>query len=75
MTHSHGQPNTSIFDLATWVIDNPVIEGITISGGEPFQQAPALELLLAIIKDARPELTVGIYTGYTLKELQENKFS
>lgn len=75
LTHSHGQPNTSIFDLATWVIDNPVIEGITISGGEPFQQAPALELLLAIIKDARPKLTVGIYTGYTLKELQENKFS
>ena len=44
------------------------IEGVTISGGEPFLQAEALCSLLQIIHD---ELHLGIiiYTGYTLDEL------
>lgn len=45
------------------------IEGVTISGGEPFLQPVPLLLLLRRIKD---ELGLGviIYTGYTLSELQ-----
>src|ERR1017187_3896027 len=74
-THKHGQPNTGILDLAKWVFSNKEISGITFSGGEPFQQAPGLELLIALIKSVRPELTVGIYTGYTLKELQAGEYS
>jgi anaerobic ribonucleoside-triphosphate reductase activating protein len=46
----------------------PEIEGITISGGEPFQQTPALADLLASIRRSST-LSVVVFTGYTLEEL------
>lgn len=47
----------------------PHIEGITISGGEPFQQRPAL---LALLQRVRQEtnLSVLVFTGYRWEELQ-----
>ena len=47
-------------------------EGITISGGEPFEQAQALAKLLKQIR-AKRDYGVIIYTGYTIEELQEKK--
>jgi anaerobic ribonucleoside-triphosphate reductase activating protein len=44
------------------------IEGITISGGEPFLQIPALVKLIKSIKNAR-DFGVILYTGYTKAEL------
>lgn len=55
--------------LASAVINNKQISGITISGGEPFLQAKQLNLLLEQITTARPELDVIIYTGYLIEEL------
>lgn len=45
------------------------IEGITISGGEPFQQAHALADLLDIIRRSS-SLSIIVFTGYTLDELR-----
>jgi anaerobic ribonucleoside-triphosphate reductase activating protein len=45
------------------------IEGITISGGEPLQQAPAVAMLLGIIKEAT-SLSMILYTGYTWDEVR-----
>ena len=42
-------------------------EGLTISGGEPFLQAEGLQKLLTTVHQARPNLTVIIFTGF-LKE-------
>jgi anaerobic ribonucleoside-triphosphate reductase activating protein len=64
----------SIGELADWILDQN-IEGVTFSGGEPFQQAPALELLISFIKERRPELSIGSFTGYTLQELRDGKFN
>jgi len=48
------------------------VDGITISGGEPFDQAEALCHLLGLLKQYRdPE--VLIYTGYLLEELHSFK--
>lgn len=48
------------------------VEGITISGGEPFEQP---EELLRLVRAARDrKLSVLIYTGYTYEELM-NSFS
>lgn len=58
-----------ISDLADDILSRPAIEGITISGGEPFLQAGVLADLLNITSSKRPELTVLAFTGYTLKEL------
>ena len=48
------------------------IEGITISGGEPFLQGKALSFFLKRIR-TETELGVIIYTGYTVEELRSLK--
>ncbi len=45
------------------------IDGITVSGGEPLQQAPALEGLLRAIR-AETALSVLLFTGYRLPEVR-----
>lgn len=47
--------------------ENPLLDGITLSGGEPFQQ-PAACALLAHAAHALG-LNVWVYTGYTWEEL------
>jgi anaerobic ribonucleoside-triphosphate reductase activating protein len=48
------------------------IEGLTISGGEPMEQAPAVLELLRRLKAAHPGMTAGIFSGYTERELPES---
>jgi anaerobic ribonucleoside-triphosphate reductase activating protein len=46
----------------------PIIEGVTFSGGEPFEQAKALNILVGRLK--RINLNILCYSGYTYAELQ-----
>jgi len=48
------------------------IEGITITGGEPFLQAKALIKLVECIKNKK-DFGVIIYTGFTLKQLNNKR--
>lgn len=57
--------------LADDIIINKNINGITISGGEPFLQAASLAVLLNKVVESRPELNVIIFTGF----LKENLLS
>ena len=50
------------------------IEGVTFSGGEPMQQALDLLDLIRLLKRARPELSIGMYSGYTERELDSGRF-
>jgi len=45
------------------------LEGITISGGEPFMQASALSQLIQLIR-AEWDAGVIVYSGFTLEQLQ-----
>lgn len=54
--------------LITEVLSIDGIEGITISGGEPFLQIEALYELLSTLK-MQSSLSVIIYTGFTIEEL------
>ncbi len=45
-------------------------QGLTISGGEPFDQYPSLMALCAYLK-ALCGLHIQVYTGYTLAELRD----
>lgn len=47
------------------------VDGLTISGGEPFEQAAALCALLDEIRKTQ-DVEVLVYTGYRLGELQEH---
>lgn len=51
-----------------WEIDqNPLLDGITISGGEPFLQP---QPLIALVKEVKKRgLHVMIYSGYTFEEI------
>jgi len=48
------------------------IEGLTISGGEPMEQAPAVLDLLRRLKAAHPAMTTGLFSGYTEREIPES---
>jgi len=47
-----------------------LIEGISISGGEPFQQAEGLTEVLNLVHAQHPQLTVMIYSGFALGVLR-----
>jgi len=49
---------------------NPLLDGVTFSGGEPFLQAKAIVPLAAEVK--KRGLDLIIYTGFTLEEVLEN---
>lgn len=67
-THSlDGGKLYSVEELYNIIVSNPIIDGVTISGGEPMLQAQALIPLLSEIK--QNNLHIAIYTGYTLEEL------
>ncbi len=46
------------------------LDGLTITGGEPFEQARALAELLRQIRAARPHWSVLVYSGHTLASLR-----
>ncbi|MCL1795406.1 MAG: anaerobic ribonucleoside-triphosphate reductase activating protein [Clostridia bacterium] len=47
---------------------NPLLSGVTLTGGEPLEQAPACLSLL----DALPKtLSVWLYSGYTYEEIRQ----
>jgi anaerobic ribonucleoside-triphosphate reductase activating protein len=66
-----GGESVTVESLAEWVIAQQNIEGLTISGGEPFLQAGTLCTLLDQIKAER-DLGVLCYTGYTHSYLLSN---
>jgi len=55
-------------ELARQVLDTEGIEGITLSGGEPFQQAEAVAQLCRAVREAG--LSVFVFSGYTLDEIR-----
>ncbi len=61
----------SVEELAERILSEPVNQGVTFSGGEPFLQAPALAALAKQVKAAG--LNVMSFTGYTLSELRSPK--
>jgi anaerobic ribonucleoside-triphosphate reductase activating protein len=53
--------------LADW---NDAVEGLTLSGGEPFQQATALAALCVRVRAARPSASIMAFSGYAIEELR-----
>jgi anaerobic ribonucleoside-triphosphate reductase activating protein len=48
----------------------PALDGITISGGEPFDQAQALAAFLHVLRAQRPAWTTLVYSGYRIEEIR-----
>ena len=55
-------------------LQSQAVDGLTITGGEPFEQADALEAVFAQLEGMLPE-DILIFTGYTIEALQERSDS
>ncbi len=67
-THDlEGGSVTTVETLLATIDANPLLSGITLSGGEPFLQPEPLALLAA--EAHKRKLTVWAYSGYTFEEL------
>jgi anaerobic ribonucleoside-triphosphate reductase activating protein len=69
--------NVSVDDLLAWCrkVGDAGFDGVTISGGEPFDQPNALVVLLKGLREwrrvAKLEFDILCYSGYPLKTLQK----
>ncbi|RSM64116.1 radical activating enzyme [Actinoplanes sp. ATCC 53533] len=64
-----GRP-VAVAELARRIADEAV-DGLTLSGGEPFAQAAAVRRLVELVR-VRRDLSVLSYTGFTLRHLREH---
>ena len=65
----------SMHDLVAWIKERQGIEGVTFSGGEPLEQLDdGLDLLVYSIRTDRPDLSIGLFTGYSEEELEAGNF-
>ena len=55
--------------MAKDIIKRKNIDGITISGGEPFLQASSLAYLIRLVRIARPDINVIVFTGFLIEAL------
>lgn len=72
--HTHDAQGGRIEDtdqIAQRLQNNPLLAGLTLSGGEPFEQAAACAVLAQSAR--RGGLNVWAYSGYTLEQLQARK--
>jgi anaerobic ribonucleoside-triphosphate reductase activating protein len=71
-THSfEGGSLVDVDDILKQMKTNPLLDGITLSGGEPFEQAKALGVLAEKAKALG--YNVMTYTGYTFDYITQNK--
>ena len=64
-----GGKDTSFERILEEIDKNPLLAGVTFSGGEPFCQAESFAELALEIK--KRNLDIVTFTGYTLEELRE----
>ncbi len=71
-THDfNGGKDVDTADLLEKIKANPLLDGVTFSGGEPFMQADILADFAAEIKALG--LNIITYTGFTFEELYVNR--
>jgi anaerobic ribonucleoside-triphosphate reductase activating protein len=70
-THSFdGGTFKDIDDILQDMKKNPLLDGITLSGGEPFEQAAVLAILAEEVR--KLGLDVITFTGYTFEYIRDN---
>lgn len=58
-------------EIISEIKQNPMLTGITISGGDPFINPEDLFYLIYELKYQFKEKNIWIYTGYTIEELKQ----
>lgn len=61
--------DVDIDELISKIKRNPLLQGITLSGGDPLYQVNACLELVKKVKELNSDLDIIIYTGFTFEEL------
>ena len=67
----------SVPEIFAWleaVCSRAGVEGLTISGGEPMEQAPALVQLVEQVRGRLPDFSIGLFSGYSEGELERGRY-
>ncbi|MBO8462099.1 MAG: anaerobic ribonucleoside-triphosphate reductase activating protein [Firmicutes bacterium] len=64
--------DVDIDELISKIKRNPLLQGITLSGGDPLYQVDACLELVKKVKELNSDLDIIIYTGFTFEELANN---
>ncbi len=71
-THDFNGGYDSVIDnLVREIMKNPLLDGVTFTGGDPMFQPEGFYVLAKKIKEQNPALNILIYTGFTYEELLE----
>ena len=62
-----GGTDKPVEEIINTMLENPLTDGLTISGGEPFLQAAECAALAKAARQAK--LNVWVYSGYTFEQL------
>lgn len=73
-THDfNGGYDCEIYKIVDAVAADPLLDGVTFSGGEPFCQPEAFYNLAVALRELRPDISLMAYSGYTYEELKAMK--
>ncbi len=67
----NGGYSVTIGELLAMIAENPLLDGVTFSGGDPVEQAYEFGLLAQLIHTKN--LNITTYTGYTFEALMQQK--
>ena len=71
-THDfNGGEERDMDELIRETLSNPILRGVTFSGGDPWEQADKFAYMAKAFKEK--ELDIWCYTGYTYEYIIENK--
>ena len=69
-THPHSAASlVKPSEIAGWLLSIPNIEGVTFSGGEPFEQSAAILETIKLVRKQSPSFTFFAFSGYSYEEL------
>lgn len=60
-------------DLVVSYVKNPICSGLTLLGGEPFQNVQGLLPVVRAVRAAVPEKQIWAYSGYTIDDILEDE--
>lgn len=61
----------TIDEIAEKVCSNPLLEGLTLTGGDPFYNPEKALMIIKKVKEKRPDINVWCWTGFTFEALQK----
>jgi anaerobic ribonucleoside-triphosphate reductase activating protein len=71
-THAFESENATkmtVSEIIKRIKNNPILDGVTFSGGEPFSQPNGFFALATAIRAELPELNIWCYSGFTYEQI------